>query len=367
MINKRLRRLIALGSMVILLILTVILYFGGGKPVLTAVFRDGAYGTRIEIDTSFGYAIRKYDGGVAIFGKEGILAITNAGRKAWEKEFPATNPILSANGSFVLAADRGGKSAILLADGKEKRRIETKDSILSVDVNAKGNFLLVTEERGYKGCVRLFNSAGKEIYTWHSAEQNILSAAVSEDGKQLAVAVVNTEELSKLCTVFLFKINDTTPKALAINDENLAIELIFCGRELMVIGDESVHCFKEDGTKKFVIDYAGRDLQAYSFYSDGVLALGLSGNSSINGNIAEMYDTNGKLKGSYQAKGTITCMDSYGKYVAVNTTEGLTVVDSAGRVKSENTLEIATQEVFLCGSRNRVFIISGISAGMYIL
>ncbi len=365
--NKRMRQLISIGSAAVLLLLVVILYFGGGKPVLTSVFRDGAYGTRIEMDTTFGYSIRKYDGGVAVLGKDGISAITNAGRSAWDVSFPVTNPILSASGKFVLAADSGGKTALLLSDGREKQRFETTEGILYASVNQKGTVALVTEERGYKGCVRVYNSAGKELYAWHSAEQDILCASVSEDSKKLAVAVVNTEDLSKLCKVFLFKLNDVTPQAISVGDENLVIDLKFCGRELMVIGDEAVYAFKDNGTEKFVIDYAGHELEAYSYYGGGVLSLGLSNGHEMGGSVAKVYDTNGNLKGSFAAKGTITSMDTFGKYVAVNTTEGLTVIDSAGRVKTENTLEIASQEVFLCGSRNRVFVISGVSAGMYIL
>lgn len=365
--NKRMRKLVAISLTAVLFITALLLYFGGGKPVITAIFRDGAYGTRIEMDTSFGYSIRKYDGGVAVLGKEGLSTITNSGRDAYKIEFPVTKPILSANGSFILAADHGGTTVLLTHRGKERHRMETEQKILTASVNPRGAFAVVTEERGYKGCVRVYNASGKELFSWHSASQNILSAVVSEDSKKLAVALVNTEDLSKLCTVFLFDLDDVTPKVCDVGDENLVVGMAFCGSELLVFGDEVLYGFRKDGAPKFTVDYEGRELSGYSYYSGGIVALGLSGGNEAGKNAVETYDTNGRKKGSFHVESSIQWVDTYGKYVAVNTTDGLFVTDGAGRIKTQNKLDIAPQAVFLCGSRNRVFITSGVRAGMYIL
>ncbi|MDD6309188.1 MAG: DUF5711 family protein [Clostridia bacterium] len=362
---RRHKRLIGAAVLVFLAVVAAALYFAGGRPVITALFRDGAFGARIEMDTSFGYTAKKYDGGVLVLGKEGLCAVTNAGRKAWQISFPVTRPILDTGDRYAIAADRGSKTAILVASGRVKERIETDESIQTASVNRQGTFALVTEERGYKGRVKVYNNAGKEIYTWHSAAQDILSAAVSEDSKLLAVSVVNTEDLSKLCTVLLFRLDAKEPTVCDVGDENLVANLIFNGRELLAVGDESLYYFKGDGQQKFMLDYKGCDLQAYSFNKGGVLSLGFAGGAE--GNRAEFYDTNGKKKGSCAVKGVIEDMDTFGRYTAINTAEGLLVVDSAGRVKTERDMEIAAQQIFLCGSRNRMFIISGVSAGMYIL
>ncbi len=355
------------GVFVLLLAALLLWYFLGGRPSILSLFRDGAYGTQIELDTSFGYATQKYNGGVAVLGKEGVIGITNSGRKAWEIDFSVTDPVLACGGRYVLAAERGGTKLLLAAGGKVKQEMICDNEIITASVNSKGTFAVVTEERGYKGRVKVYAANGKELYAWHSAEQNILSAVVSENNKKLAVAVVNMTDLSRVCTVLQFDMKETTPRICDVGDENLVANLVYNGSELAAIGDEALYYFKSDGTLKFKLDYAGRELQKYSFYQGGVLAMGFWGGQDGSSTAVEFYDTNGNLKGSCPVNGSISAMDTFGKYAVVSTQSGIMVIGQNGKVKSEGTVGIGARKVFLCGSRNRVFLLSGSSAGMYVL
>ncbi len=365
---NRIRKPLYIAVFALLLVALLLWYFIGGRPSVTGLFRDGAYGAQIELDTSFGYATRKYNGGVAVFGKEGIVGIANSGRQAWEIDFPVTNPILSCSGRYVLAAERGGKKLILAAGGNVRQEMETDETILYASVNSKGAFAVVTEERGYKGRVKVYDVRGKELYAWHSADQNILSAAVSEDNRKLAVSVVNMTDLSRLCTVLQFDLQETSPRILDVGNENLVANIVYNGSELLAVGDEALYYFKKDGTEKFRLDYGGRELQKYSFYPGGVLCMGFWGGAGGSAAAVEFYDLNGNCKGSCAVSGTISGMDTFGRYAVVATQDGLMVIGQNGKVKArQEETGIGAEKIFLCGSRNRVFLLSGISAGMYIL
>ncbi len=355
-----------LGAMLVILAL-LFWYFLGGRPAVMGLFQNGTYGTQIELDTSFSYATQKYNGGVAVFGKDGIVGISNAGRKSWKIDFSVTDPILSCSGRYVLAAERGGYKLILSSGGNIKQEMTMDEKIISASVNRKGTFAVVTEERGYKGRVKVFSANGKELYAWHSAEQNILSAVVSEDSRNLAVSVVNMSDLSRVCSVYRFDMKETSPRILDVGNENLSANLIFSGNELIAIGDEALYCFKSNGEQKFKIDYAGRELQKYSFYPGGILTLGFWGGQEDSSSAVEFYDLNGNLKGTCPVSGAISAMDTFGRYAAITTRDGLLVIGQNGKVKAEETAAFGTQKVFLCGSRSRVFLLSGTNAGMYVL
>ncbi len=365
--QRRLKKLFHIGVFLLLLAILLLWYFLDGRPSILGLFKNGHYGTQLELDTSFTYTAEKFNGGVAVFGKDGIVGINNGGKKAWEIPFSATEPILSCGGRYVLGAERGGKKVILSTGGKIKQEMEMDEAVLAASVNSKGAFAVITEERGYKGRVKVFDAQGKELFAWHSAEQNILAAAVSEDSKKLAVSVVNMTDLSRICTVLQFDLNETTPRTLAVGDENLVASLVYNGSELTAVGDEALYYFKSDGTEKFHFDYAGRELTRYSFYSGGVLCMAFKSNQSGGKSVVEFYDTNGKQKSSCPVDGTVSGVDTFGKYAVVTTQNGLTVIGQNGKVKTERTDGIGVDQVFLCGSRNRLFLISGLSAGMYIL
>ncbi len=365
---KTIRKPLYIAVFVLLLAALLLWYFLGGRPSVAGLFRNGAYGAQIELDTSFGYAAQKYNGGVAVFGKESIVGIANSGRKAWEIDFPATNPILSCGGRYILAAERGGNKLILTAGGKVRQEMETDEEILFASVNSKGAFAVVTKERGYKAGVKVYDGKGRELYAWHSAEQNILSAAVSEDNKKLAVSVVNMTDLSRLCSVLQFDLQETSPRILDVGNENLVADVIYNGSELMAVGDETLYYFKKDGTEKFHLNYGGRELQKYSFYPGGVLCMGFWGGQEGSAAAVEFYDLNGNRKGSCAVSGTISGMDTFGRYAVVTTQEGLLVIGQNGKVKAhQSETGIGAERIFLCGSRSRVFLLSGISAGMYVI
>ncbi len=363
----RRKKLFYTATVLLLCIALLLVYALGGRPSMLRLFKKGAFGAAIAQEASFSYTAAKYNGGVAIFGKDGLLGVSNAGRKAWEIDFPVTRPLLYSSGRYILAAEEGGTHAILCAGGKIKHEIHTDAKIISGAVNARGVFALVTEERGYKGMVRVYATNGKVLYTWHSAAQNILSVALSADGQNLAVAVVNMQDLSQLCTVLRFNLKKTTPESLSVGDENLVANLIYNGNELVAIGDEALYYFKKDGTLRFKLDYAGRTLQRHSFDAGGVLALAFWGGQESGSSAIEFYETNGKLKGSCPIDGAILSMDTFGNYAAVSTQNGIIIAGKNGKEKGKLEHVSSGEHIFLCGSRNRVFLLSGINGSMYLI
>lgn len=361
----RMKKILHITVFVVLLALLSGWYLLDGRPAVMGVFRSGWYGTRLELDTTFEYIAEKYNGGVAVFGKEGITGITNSGRVGWKIPFPVSDPILSCNGRYVLAAERGGRRLVLSTGGKVRQDLEMDAKIISATVNSKGVFAVVTEERGYKGRVKVMNAKGKELFTWHSAEQNILSVSLAEDSKQMAVSVVNMTDLSRLCTVMQFNLNETSPRVLSVGDENLVANLVYNGKDLLAIGDEALYYFNRSGTEKFRVEYAGRQLQKYSFYSGGVLCT-VFNNGEGGTQAVEFYDMNGKKKGSAALNDEITNLDTFGKYAVVSGRNGLTVISHSGRIKARCYDGVGVEKVFLCGSRNRIFLLGNLEAGMYI-
>ncbi len=362
----RIKKPLYFGVLAFLLVILSVWYFLGGRPSILGLFKNGAYGDSVQMDTSFTYVSQKFNGGVALFGKDNIVGISNAGRQAWKIPFSVTDPILSCSGRYVLAAERGGTKVLLIAGGKVKHELQTTGEVITASVNSKGAFVIVMKERGFKALVKVYNAKGKELFAWHSAEQNILSAVLSEDSKNLAVAAVNMKDLSKLSTVMQFDVRDTVPHVLDVGDENLVSNLLYNRGELVAVGDEALYCFKSDGAQKFKLDFGGRELQKYSMYPGGTLALAFRGTTG-GGSSVEFYDTHGNLKGASPIGGAVTSLDTFGKYAVVTAQTELYVIGQNGRIVSKRLLDAVASRAFLCGSRNRFFLLSGTQASMYIL
>lgn len=364
---SRIKKPLYIAVFALLLVFLLLWYFLGGKPSLLGIFKNGSFGEKVKLDSSFTYVSAKYSGGVAVFGKDAVFGISNSGQKNWDVPFTVSDPVLSACGKYVLAAERGGKRVLLISGGKVKHESEMNGEIITASVNKKGVFAVVMKERGFKGLVKVFNSKGKELFAWHSAEQNIMNVAVSEDSKRLAVSVVNMKDLSKLTTLLQFDMKETVPEVLDVGDENLVSTLLYNKGELIAVGDEALYCFKKDASQKFRIDYSGREIQKFSMYAGGTMAMIFRGADDGSGSTVEFYDGLGRIKGSMPVNGNITSLDSFGNYAVVAAQNELYVIRQNGKIVSHRTLESSASRAFLCGSRNRIFLISGMHAGMYIL
>ncbi len=365
--SNKVKKIIYMCAVIVCVLSLLLWFFLDGRPAILGLFKSGTYGNKLELDSTMTYAVQKYNGGVAVFGKDRVCGISNSGKMAWNFDFSATEPILSTAGKYILAAERGGNRLLLISGGKIKYEHNTENEILTASVNKKGTFSVVTKERGYKGCVKVYDIKGKELYAWHSASQNILSSAISEDGKKLSVAVVNTEDISRMCTILEFDMKQTVPKKLEVGDENLVANILYNKNLLLAIGDETLLCFDADGKQKFSMDYKGKTLIKYSIYSGGVLALAFRSEENGNNSVIEFYDMNGKQKGSCVINGRVTSMDTFGKYAAVTTPSSVYVISQKGKIRAERTVESMVQRVFLCGSRNRMFFVTGTYASMYVL
>lgn len=351
----------------ILLVLLILWYFLSGMPSILGLFKNGAYGEHVKLDSSFTYVSAKYSGGAAVFGKDSVFGISNAGKKSWQIPFTASDPILSANGGYILAAERGGSRVLLISGGKVRKELETEGAIITATVNRKGAFAVVMKERVFKALVKVYDKKGKELFGWHSAEQNVLSVALSEDSKRIAISAVNMKDLSKLSTILQFDLRDTVPESFDVGDENLVSSILYNRGELVAIGDEALYCFKKDGAVKFRIDYEGRELQKSSIYSGGTLVLLFKGAEDGSGGTLEFYDAKGMQKGVYSVEGKVTALDTFGKYAVVTTQNEMYVVLQNGKLITKRELQVSASRALLSGCRNRIFLISGSYAGMYIL
>lgn len=355
-------------SFVILAVAAIFLFRFLGNPFLG--FKRGHYGERLELDSASSYASAKYTGGVALFGKDGIRGISNTGRIAWTVDFSSSQPVLIASGEYLLAAERNGKALKLIKGGREKCSLSIDGNMIACNVNRNGYFVVVSTERGYKAKVTAYDKKGQSLYTWHSAENNVISCAISDSGKIMALSVLNSENPKEISNVMIFDIKGDDIVTAAANENNLISNVIFYGNKILAVGDRGSIYYSYSGEIRKTIDYKGRTLQEFSCYSDGILAMGFNkiDNGDYHaGSVVEVYDSNGKMTGSARTDSDISFLDTYGRYVLVNTESGVSVINSGGDVVSNAELTSGAFDAYMCGSRNRLFLMSGTVAGIYIL
>ena len=101
--------------------------------------------------------------------------------------------LLRSAGRYVLLAEQGGRRVQLSTRTSVLTQITTEQEILSVAVNEKGQFAVLTQgARNYAVCVYVYDRQGKQLY-YRGHTQLATEVALAGDGKQVALISLQTD------------------------------------------------------------------------------------------------------------------------------------------------------------------------------
>lgn len=315
---------------------------------LTAGFSAGQAGDRIEYEAGNSAAILPFGDGVAVADNDNLVLKTPGGTQLTEP-LGYSSPELCVNDRYVLVYDREGSSAVLTSSMLVAGRQKLESPILSGCLGDSGDYALITNETGYKSAVTVFSSGGKQIFKWATPDAYFQAAALSPDGKGLAVAAfqqTGTELEGKLYfrdldseeIISEVSLGSVVPLAVGYLD----------GSTVAVVGDYSTSIINRKGEIITTISYSVDDLNAYCF-GGGKLALAIHSYSGQARSELTILEASGAQSEPLAIEEELQAIDYDGARLALLTSSGLTVYDSALRPLWANTSAAGAGGVGLTG------------------
>lgn len=144
--------------------------------------------------------------------------------------------VLLAKAENGAAAYCVGGQTVAFSDGDV---INAGKSIISVQLSESGHAAVCTQEAGYLGLVTVYDALKAPVYRWYSAKSAVITAAVSPDGKMLAVL---TER-----GVHQFSLSDEAERAMVECADMRCV--LWLEDTVCAIGDESIVSISAAGRK----------------------------------------------------------------------------------------------------------------------
>ena len=188
-----------------------------------------------------------------------ICCIGTDGTLLWEKSIILTDPVVKAEGEYILAYQDGGKRFLLLRNDEEVFVKNTDDNILSANVSANGDVVLVTDKPAYKGAVVVYNKQGNKAFSWSSGSADVLAADISDNSRRVAAALLHTDDKVS-SSVYMFDINKTEPYAKTDFSDSVVYRLEFKGNRLTAFSDNMLTGMSDGGKVKFNIGFEDVEL-----------------------------------------------------------------------------------------------------------
>lgn len=161
----------------------------------------------VRFDTASSGKTVVYKDGFAHATVEKLIVTDKNGTEFQNTSLGFRDPVITANSLRVMVYDSGGTGLVVADSFSVLYEKQMENPIITAKMNANGSIVVVTEGEGYLAKVYVFDSSMKEVYRYRSLNRYILDAAISKDGKALAVSALNIEGSDILPEILYFKLN----------------------------------------------------------------------------------------------------------------------------------------------------------------
>lgn len=177
---------------------------------------------------------------------------------------------------------------------------------------------MCTQQPGYMGSVTVYSPERERVYKWYCASQRLISAAVSPDGKYLAVL---TDEGIRLFSL------DSEKERASFSAQGLRA-ITWLGDRVCGIGNSAVYVCNDKGKSAGKLEFDGKTLGKFGVL-DKKLIIEVREHSS--GGAGEVYilDDDLKVKDRISVDGEVWSLDCRNGKTAVLTQNGVNVYDGA--------------------------------------
>ncbi len=248
------------------------------------------------------------------------LRVLNAsGGEVWSTAVNMSAPALHSGGGKAVAYDVGGTVLYVVDQNGEVLSLTASEEepFISATLNGDGWLAVTAKLKGYKGCVRVYNSDMEEVFLFRSSRRFVTDAWVAGKGSALAAVTLGQESGTFVSNVVLYHLTEEEPYGNYDVTDGLAAAIGWVDGKLAVVSDTSLTFADTKGTVEATYTYSGAHLREYDLNGDGFASVLL--NRYQTGSVGRLVTVaaDGTELGSLDVSEEIQDISACGKYLAV--------------------------------------------------
>ncbi|MDR0490647.1 MAG: DUF5711 family protein [Oscillospiraceae bacterium] len=329
------RRLIGIaGSLLSLAILTYIavIVITGSQPGFLRVFGLFPDGDAAEMANEYHFDVGRsrvfadLNGSIAAAGTLGIQVNNAGGDETLRDSFRMSTPVINENNGRAIAYDVGGTEARVFNESSIIASIETGGAIVSASINRNGWFSICTQESGaVKGIITAYNDSGRSVYRVNMSSGYVLSAALSQDNKN--IAILNYTDSGSRISFYKLS-NENIDRAIDLPDGIILDIRYLSNGDVLALTTTSLLIAGKNGEFMELYDFAGKRLGGYLIDGNTKVLYLLDYSVGNRGRLITLGE-DGKLLGELETDKGIISMSFSGGFLAVLMNDGLSVCSAS--------------------------------------
>lgn len=330
------------------------------------VRQDGDYGV-FTFDAHNSNCYASFQNGLAVASVGGLDTFDAKGEEVFLSQAQLELPDIQTGKNLVMVYDVGGNTLLAVhSRSGEVLRLDTDKPILDADLSQGDAICYSTSASGYKSILTVYNSKQELIYRWLSSTIYMPLCAVSESGGYLAAVGLGQSNGSFESTLYLFQTNsEELALSVSLGNELIYDVCFLDDSTICIVGEASVQFLGLDGSSLGSFSYGDQYLKDFDDGGNGFLTLSVNMYRAGNRYSLITVDQAGNEIASVYIGQEILDLSACGKYVAVLTSEGLTVYNRDLTVYHE-TQETGTATSVLMREDGSVLLLGGGNGQLYI-
>ena len=260
------------------------------------------------------------------------LRVLNAsGGEVWSTAVSMTAPALESGGGKAVAYDVGGTALYVVDQNGEVFSLTAteEEPLISASLNEEGWLAVTAKMKGYKGCVRVYDSDMEEVFRFRSSRRFLTDAWVAGKGEALAAVTLGQENGTFVSNVVLYRLTEEEPYGNYDITDGLVADIGWVDGKFAAVSDTSLTFADIKGELEGSFGYKGAHLREYDLHGDGFAAVLL--NRYQSGSVGQLVTVgaDGTELGSLEVSEEVQDISAAGRYLAVLYLDRLVIYNQA--------------------------------------
>ena len=145
---------------------------------------------------------RAINSALVLLDEDEVCVYSDTGSLLRSFQHGYARPGIAAGKNRFCIYNRGGRELRMEGRSRTYGVLPMDKAIQLVVMSANGNFGVLTQSDSYQAQMTVYDDSMDELFTWYCANDHPVAAALSENGKTVAVACVNSKAGQLVTTVF---------------------------------------------------------------------------------------------------------------------------------------------------------------------
>ncbi len=268
-------------------------------------------------------------GSLCVISPEQLSIYKVSGNKTLSKPILLRSPAISAGDSCFVAYDLGGLN-FYVADNRHLLYSGTADAVITnVNMSKSGAFTLITAGPDCKSLVTVYSPSFDPVYRFHSSENFVFDAAVTPNGKTVAMVTYSASKGSFESALSLCKTNaDGFYNTVSLGN-SMPVKITFhSDNRIVIICDDRTLICDISGNIISEYPYDGLSLKSFSVPRGRHISLLLDNYQKGGNSKLVTLKSNGEVLGNIDCSEDIYSMSGAGNFTSLQFADRCIVYDN---------------------------------------